>query len=386
MVSNNNVNCLASIQYGIRLVQLIANYFKVVDEDVVKENFVTLQAIIDETIDFGYPQLTCAEAFNEFLPPEGLDAGVVKNVTQATGIAKKLTGPDPWRKEGLVYRVSELFVDVVEEINLLMSSTGEVLQREVGGRIVMNNFLSGMPRCTLSLNARAIPEKESRPLTTFNTESIENAALAVPSTNLSIDPTIQLDDVSFHSCVRLNKFGEEQKIEFTPPDGEMTLMRYRSRMTVEPPLLIQEVKVEEFSKTRVSIQFVLVCQSDSHYNYTEIVVRVPCPDNTGALKSKVTHGKAKYDAHEGAILWTLPSVTGGQSYPFNAELRLIALTDGSSETVWSRPPIGIQFKCVSQSLTGLRINELQVEEPVFLYSANKWIRYTTQAGEYKCRI
>lgn len=38
---------------------------------------------------------------------------------------------------------------------------------------------------------------------------------------------IEMEDVKFHQCVRLNKFDAERNITFIPPDGEFDLMTYR---------------------------------------------------------------------------------------------------------------------------------------------------------------
>ena len=36
---------------------------------------------------------------------------------------------------------------------------------------------------------------------------------------------IEIDDVSFHQCVKLGKFDMDRTISFVPPDGEFQLMR-----------------------------------------------------------------------------------------------------------------------------------------------------------------
>jgi len=38
-----------------------------------------------------------------------------------------------------------VFIDVLEAVNLLMSSKGVVLRADVSGKIVMKTYLSGMP-------------------------------------------------------------------------------------------------------------------------------------------------------------------------------------------------------------------------------------------------
>jgi len=51
-----------------------------------------------------------------------------------------------WRQAGkFKYRKNEVFIDVLEAVNLLMSSKGVVLRADVSGKIVMKTYLSGMP-------------------------------------------------------------------------------------------------------------------------------------------------------------------------------------------------------------------------------------------------
>ena len=54
-----------------------------------------------------------------------------------------MTGQIGWRREGIKYRRNELFLDVLEYVNLLMSPQGQVLSAHVAGRVVMKSYLSG---------------------------------------------------------------------------------------------------------------------------------------------------------------------------------------------------------------------------------------------------
>ena len=42
---------------------------------------------------------------------------------------------------------------------------------------------------------------------------------------------IDLEDVTFHQCVRLGKFDADRTISFIPPDGEFVLMKYRIQVS-----------------------------------------------------------------------------------------------------------------------------------------------------------
>ncbi len=50
------------------------------------------------------------------------------------------------------YKKNEVFLDVVESVNLLVNSNGTVVRSEVVGALKMRTFLSGMPECKLGLN------------------------------------------------------------------------------------------------------------------------------------------------------------------------------------------------------------------------------------------
>ncbi|CAJ1036471.1 Clathrin adaptor complex small chain/Adaptor complexes medium subunit family, putative [Leishmania lindenbergi] len=372
MVSDSNANCLMCLQYAVRLLQYIQKYYEDLNEKQIKENFVALQSIIDESMDFGYPILTDAEAIRKFVTTDGVDAAVLKNTRESERIADRMTGETPWRVEGLVFRVNEVFIDVFEEVNLLLSQTGETLQSSVSGRVVMNNFLSGMPECQLHWNVKVM-----------------NRSPDEPTENQAADGTgklVPLSNISLHNCVRLKASGnEERQLTFVPPDGKFTLMTYRSSVSVQPPMKVLSAKAREISKTRTEVEFTLHSDAPGGRVIRDVQVSVACPDNTAIAEAKVGQGKADYDAVSHAIVWKLPQVKSGEKIAFFAEIQQISPTE-KMETLWTKPPIRIAFQCMSLSLTGLRINGLVVREPTMMYTPNKWIRYTVMAGDYQCRM
>lgn len=369
MVSNANVNVLMCLQYGVRLLQYIQAYLENLDEKSVKNHFVTLQSVIDESMDFGYPILTDMEAMVEFITDDGVQAEVLKSTKESERIVDRLTGATPWRVEGCFYQTNEVFIDVFENVNLLLAQSGEILQSSVTGRVVMSNFLSGMPECELHWNAKVMNCNQNQPAATDGGDEL-----------------IPLSDISFHNCVHLDSQGEEEhRLTFVPPDGKFTLMTYRSSVSVQPPMKVISAMAKEISRTRTQLEFTLKSEAPAGQIITEVVVTVPCPDDTAAATIKVPHGKATYDAVSHGIVWKLPQMHSGEEIPFFAEVRQIAPTE-ATETLWAKPPITIAFRCVSLSLTGLRINELKVSEPVLTYKPTKWIRYTVMAGDYQCRM
>jgi len=52
--------------------------------------------------------------------------------------------------------VRQVFLDVIESVNLLVSTTGNVLRSEIVGSVKMRVFLSGMPELRLGLNDKIL--------------------------------------------------------------------------------------------------------------------------------------------------------------------------------------------------------------------------------------
>jgi AP-1 complex subunit mu len=118
-----------------------------------------------------------------------------------------VTNAVSWRSEGLKYRKNEVFLDVIESVNLLVNANGNVVRSEILGAIKMKCFLSGMPDVRLGLNDKVLFENLGK--------------------DVNKGKAIEMEDVKFHQCVRLSRFDSDRTISFIPPDGEFELMSYR---------------------------------------------------------------------------------------------------------------------------------------------------------------
>lgn len=140
-----------------------------------------------------------------------------------------VTNAVSWRSEGIRYRKNEVFLDVVESLNLLVSANGNVLRSEILGAVKMKCYLSGMPELRLGLNDKAMFESTGR---------------------ATRGKSVEMEDVKFHQCVRLSRFENDRTISFIPPDGEFELMSYRLNTQVKP-LIWVECLVESHSGSRI---------------------------------------------------------------------------------------------------------------------------------------
>ena len=73
-------------------------------------------------MDFGYPQNTDVGILKTFITQQGVKSQSKEETSQITS---QVTGQIGWRREGIKYRRNELFLDVLESVNLLMSPQGK---------------------------------------------------------------------------------------------------------------------------------------------------------------------------------------------------------------------------------------------------------------------
>lgn len=75
-----------------------------------------------EILDFGYPQNSDTGVLKTFITQTGIKSQTKEEQAQITS---QVTGQIGWRREGIKYRRNELFLDVLEYVNLLMSPQGK---------------------------------------------------------------------------------------------------------------------------------------------------------------------------------------------------------------------------------------------------------------------
>jgi hypothetical protein len=63
---------------------------------------------------------------------------------------------------GIKHRKNEIFLDVVERLNLLVAANGTLLRSEILGSLKMRSYLSGMPELKLGLNDKLLFEATGR--------------------------------------------------------------------------------------------------------------------------------------------------------------------------------------------------------------------------------
>ncbi|KAG9394189.1 Adaptor Protein Complex 2 subunit, mu (AP2M) [Carpediemonas membranifera] len=361
-VTELNPNAALVLEFLHTLGQVMESYCgSTLTPDLVKSNCVVFQEVLDEVCDFGFPQTTDLEVLKSIITTKGLkklDKKDQKEVTiQATGVVSH-------RQPGIKYAKNEVFIDIIEQVNLLLSAQGNVLRSDVSGTVHMKSFLSGMPECKFGLNDKLVIDND------------KNSAYKKrqPAKN------IELDGVTLHQCVKLAQFDVDRTISFIPPDGEFDLMKYTISDNVELPFRVVPL-ITEHGNSRVEVKIQVYSKYASNLDASNVILWIPCPSNTASTKLTCSAGKAKYEPEKEAIAWRIRLFPGGTSCTIEGMIELAQTTKAKT---WSRPPLTMDFNVPMFTASGMQVRFLHLYEKSG-YKPTRWVRYVSRAGTYQIR-
>lgn len=378
VVTKSNINAAMCFEFLNKAVEVMQSYFGKVSEENIKNNFVLIYELLDEILDFGYPQNSDVGILKTYITQQGVKSQTKEETAQITN---QVTGQIGWRREGIKYRRNELFLDVLEYVNLLMSPQGQVLSAHVAGKIVMKSYLSGMPECKFGINDKLTIDNKGNK----GSGAVGEANGSGVITNTSGGggkSSIAIDDIQFHQCVKLSKFESDHSISFIPPDGEFELMKYRTTKDINLPFRVIPL-VKETGKGKMEVKVIVKSNFKSTLIGQKIEVKIPTPPNTCGVQLICIKGKAKYKASENAIVWKIKRMGGMKESQLSAEIELMS----NEKKKWTRPPISMSFE-VPFAPSGFKVRYLKVFEPKLNYSDNetiKWVRYIGRSGLYETR-
>ncbi|KAF1613538.1 UNVERIFIED_CONTAM: AP-1 complex subunit mu-2, partial [Eudyptes pachyrhynchus] len=340
LVATTKKNGNASLVYSFlyKVVEVFCEYFKELEEESIRDNFVIVYELLDELMDFGFPQTTDSKILQEYITQEGN-----KLETGKSRVPTTVTNAVSWRSEGIKYKKNEVFIDVIESVNLLVrrgggggaappklgGANGSVLLSEVVGTIKLKVFLSGMPELRLGLNDRVLFELTGR----------------------GKNKSVELEDVKFHQCVRLSRFDNDRTISFIPPDGDFELMSYRLNTQVKPLIWIESV-IEKFSHSRVEIMVKAKGQFKKQSVANGVEIAVPVPSDADSPKFKTSVGSARYLPERNLVIWTIKSFPGGKEHLMRAHFGLPSVEKEEEE---GRPPISVRFEIPYFTVSGIQV-------------------------------
>lgn len=137
LTSQFNVSPAFSSALLSRISGVIKDYCGLNSEEAIRKNFVLIYELLDEMLDFGYPQETTSEGLKAFVfnKPQLTDASPGAGVLGAalanlpsfskTRASNNTNKPIAWDPKAKKASKNEIFVDLIERITVLFNSNGK---------------------------------------------------------------------------------------------------------------------------------------------------------------------------------------------------------------------------------------------------------------------
>ncbi|EQC42179.1 hypothetical protein SDRG_01018 [Saprolegnia diclina VS20] len=376
-----NVSPAYILELLTRLCRVFKDYCGVLSEETLRKNFILCYELLDETLDFGFAQDTSTEGLKVHVHNEAIlvgEAALAKeqkfnsmmnrhsNIKAANAVRKPVANGQQTNKKS----ENELFCDILERLNVVFSSSGQMLNASIEGKIQMKSYLQGNPELRLALNEDlVIGAGNHRPFgNTYN--------------------QVILDDCNFHECVQLDEFERDRVLTFTPPDGEFTVMNYRLTGEFRSPFKIFPY-VEEVSPTKIEMVVkVRADMPDTNYG-ANVIIRFPVPSSTVSVSCDLGNNGAgqlaEFRENENQVRWAIKRFNGTAEFTLRAK---ITLKEPNPHVRREIGPISMNFEIPMYNVSTLQVRYLRIPEharhPNYVYK--RWLRYVTQSNSYVCRV
>jgi AP-4 complex subunit mu-1 len=391
-----------------RIAKVFKDYCGVLTEESIRKNFILLYELLDEMIDYGYPQSTSTETLKMYVhnepvavaAPSATNSGILtsKRTVSSTAVQRPIsllsTGGSGGEKK------NEIYVDILERLTVLFNANGYVLNSTIDGCIQMKSYLQGNPGLRFALNEDLVVGKE-------------NATGGYGGGG----PALVLDDCNFHECANLDDFETGRTVALIPPEGEFVVMNYRITSEFRAPFRIFPTLTEE-SQYKVELFLRVRADIPEKNHGTNVVIRFPVPKTattvipevgaesgigsggSGLRGGSVGGGAAQlasataaaaglgqtaeYDSKERQVVWTIKKFQGGQEHTLRTR---ISLGQPSGSTLRKElGPISATFEIPMYNVSNLQVKYLKIAETSKNFKPHRWVRYVSTSNSYVCRL
>lgn len=363
LTTKDNVSPSYFLEILERLMKVIRDHCGVLSEESIRKNFVLIYEIIDEMIDYGYPQLSSTELIKPFVFTKPV---IISKIATQSLFNMNTTPGDSIKKPVVTdskNKKNEIFVDVIEKITVLFNSSGNLINSSVDGCIKMKSYLRGNPELKLVLNDDIVIGRTA----TYSSVSV-------------------IDDCNFHQNVNTRDFESAKTLYITAPDGEFTVMNYRINTEFSAPFKIYTFIDESAYKLEVKIK--INSNFSDKFFAGNVLVKFNVPKLTQNVyfdlpKNKIGQ-KTDYLTNENICTWKIPKFQGGVEHVLVTKITLSQ--NKSAECRKELGPITMTFEIPSYNISKLQVKELKILTNEKNYNPLRWVRCVTQANSYVARI
>lgn len=374
LTSTVNVSPNLGLEMLSRIVLVVGDYCGSISEEAIRKNFLMVYELIDEMMDFGYPQETTTDILRTYVqntvvtnPPKRAPVSIlpIKNTSIASSSANRSVAGDSFDKE-------ELFVDLFEYINITFDGNGSIVKSVIEGEVKLRSFFKGNRKIMLTMNEDLQLGKDE------DSHINHNYGRSV------------LDYCVFHENAQFNEWAVDRTLIFSPPLGQSVLMRYSiSDSTFAPPFILRPY-IEECGQGQIDINIEIQADFPSTAIANKLYALIPLPKATMSASCELSRLEGQeesyeYESQRKRIVWRL-KLKGGQKATIKIKLNLDNDVSGNHKREIG--PISLSFDIPMYICSNVLIKGVKITggDPQKQNEVSKWVRSMTKVGSYIQRI
>ncbi|CAG8608996.1 12292_t:CDS:10, partial [Ambispora leptoticha] len=364
---------------------LIRDFCGSLKEESLIVNSDLIYELVDEVIDYGYPQTTSTDQLINYvheepvlkqenilqsisnkLQPKILGASSINQQTKSSSmgttamtinnnnnINRSVISLRDVKNKNVRTLINEVYIDVTERV-------GMTVRAEIEGSIQIKSYLTGnRPELRIGLNSNIL-SGDSR-----------------DSDNLVQSPIV-LDDYLFHESVVSSDFEKNKNLVIFPPHGEFTAMIYRISNNINLPFrifpLLENPALSDKSKTNTNKMDVLIrMRSDFPKDRVakECFVWVPLPRSSLSVSSEFLDKSSPdfnsysnsdqsftFDEKTKKGKWVIRNFEGGTERTIR--IKVIGNEPFSVASQLEVGPISLEFNIQNYTCSKIQIRRLKV--------------------------
>lgn len=363
------------IEFLNRFSSLVKDYCGSLSEKVVQMNFALIYELLDEVLDYGYIQTTSSDILKNFIQSEAVsprpfslfdlsNVGLFGAETQQNKVAPSSAATRPIQSSRDQGGKSEIFVDVVEKMSVVIGSNGVLMKADIEGEIRVKCYMPNCSEMRIGLNEEF---------------SVGKSQLR------GYGAAVRVDECSFHQSVQLEEFETNRILRLCPSQGEQTVMQYQlsDDLPSAPPFRLFPT-VERDSAGRLLLYLKLRCDLPPKSAAISVSASIPVPKGSVSLSQELSSPdqKAELQQQNRTVVWQIPRFSGGTQLSALFKVEVPGLSSASMLEVG---PVGLSFELPKWTATSLQIRFLRLS-PIHPGPAQRWVRYVTHSDSYIIRI
>ncbi|KAK1882873.1 AP-4 complex subunit mu-1, partial [Dissostichus eleginoides] len=294
--------------------------------------------------DYGYVQSMSSDVLKNFIQTEAVSPRPfslfqLSNFgaeTQQSKVAPSSAASRPIQSSREQGGKSEIFVDVIERMSVVIGSNGVLMKADVEGEIKVKCFMPNCSEMRIGLNEEF---------------SIGKSQLR------GYGAAVRVDEVSFHQAVKLDEFDSSRILRLSPSQGEI------NKVPPPPPPLPP-----------------LPQQTVMQYQLSDVLPSAP-PFRLFPTIERDSGGNAAIN-----LCASIPVPKGSVRVEVRRECdKKVEVPGLSPSSLMEVGPMVLNFELPKLTVSGLQVRFLRLS-PVQPGPAQRWVRYVTHSDSYILRI